>query len=165
MTTQIRLANYVSNFQATINAIFAAQTPAVAVYATYNPNYATQPEFIVWFYSSIHQPLYQGVSQTNKGNDQPKFTITVSAQSLARASLLGDLIVQAWHGYTGLFNAMWVDRADVNVLAHDYDEYATLHQLHISVQLYVPALPTYTQNVSAAAAPATSSATLFNKRK
>ena len=39
------------------------------VYAVFNRNFATEPSFITWQLRNIHQPVYTGQTQDNKGID------------------------------------------------------------------------------------------------
>lgn len=43
----------------------------VPVYSLFNRNYATQPKFLTWQLRNVHQPVYTGQTQSNKGIDRP----------------------------------------------------------------------------------------------
>ena len=69
----------------------------------FNRNYATQPKFLTWQLRDVHQPVYTGQTQSNKGIDRPVFQISVFAQSMVDAFNLSNTILQSLHGYSGQF--------------------------------------------------------------
>lgn len=135
MTRQLSVATYVTQFQGALSTLMTP-TP---VYSTYNVNYANQGEFCVWYMRNIAQDVYTG-AQGNKGIDHPVFQVNVFAKSLSRSSALCDVIIQAWHGYTGNLNGISAGKITVEFLLNTYDEEASLHQsvLDISMQVAVP---------------------------
>ena len=52
----------------------------VPVYAAFNRNFATQPKFITWMLRNVHQDVYTGPNQNNKGIDRPIFQMSVFTQ-------------------------------------------------------------------------------------
>ena len=136
MAIQLRLANYITAFQAGLTAIV---TP-LKVYNTYNSGISTgDKNFVIWFYRNVHQPIYAGSQQANKGIDTPKFDVHVYAPTLISAATTTDKILQAWHGYQGLINnTLDVAKIDITVLGNDYDEELSIHQTALSMVLYVP---------------------------
>jgi len=46
----------------------------IPVYAVFNRDFAKQPKFITWQLRNIHQPVYTGQNQNNKGIDRPVYT-------------------------------------------------------------------------------------------
>jgi hypothetical protein len=67
------------------------------VYAAFNRNFATQPNFLVWMLRNIHQPVYTGQTQSNKGIDTPVFQISVFSQNIATGFTISNHIMQALH--------------------------------------------------------------------
>ena len=54
----------------------------VPVYANFNRNWATEPSFLTWQLRNIHQPVYTGQDQNNKGIDRPVFQINVFSKDM-----------------------------------------------------------------------------------
>ena len=73
------------------------------VYASFNRNFATQPKFLTWNLRNVHQPVYTGQTQSNKGIDRPIFQVNIFAQSMQDAFNLSNTILQSLHGYSGQF--------------------------------------------------------------
>ena len=54
----------------------------VPVYANFNRNFAVETKFLTWQLRDIHQPVYTGVNQNNKGIDTPVFQISIFTQNM-----------------------------------------------------------------------------------
>ena len=115
----------------------------VPVYAVFNRNYAKQPKFLTWQLRNVHQPVYTGQTQSNKGIDRPVFQMTVFAQDMTDAFNLSNSILQSLHGYSGMFgnpatNGFFVAKADVVWLYNTYDNELGLNQIILDCTLDVP---------------------------
>ena len=71
----------------------------VPVYAAFNRNFATQPKFLTWFLRDVHQEVYTGVNQNNKGIDRPVFQISIFTQQMEDGFTISDQILQSLHGF------------------------------------------------------------------
>jgi hypothetical protein len=115
---------------------------AVPVYASFNRNYATQPKFLTWNLRNVHQPVYTGQNQNNKGIDTPVFQITIFAQDMNDAFNLSNTILQSLHGYSGQFGSVstgfYISKADVVWLYNTYDNDIGLNQIVLDCTIYVP---------------------------
>ena len=114
----------------------------VPVYANFNRNWATEPSFLTWNLRNVHQPVYTGQDQNNKGIDRPVFQINVFSKNMYTAFNLSNTILQSLHGYSGMFgnpatNGFWLAKADVNWLYNTYDNEIKLHQIILDCQLDV----------------------------
>jgi len=113
----------------------------VPVYALFNRNYATEPKFLTWQLRNVHQPVYTGQSQNNKGIDRPVFQTTVFAKTMTDAFNLANTILQSLHGYAGQFGGaggFFIAKADVDWLYHTYDNELGLHQIILDTTLDIP---------------------------
>jgi len=113
----------------------------VPVYANFNRNYATQPKFITWNLRNVHQPVYTGTNQNNKGIDRPIFQISVFTQSFADAMTISNSILQSLHGYSGQFGGIsgfYISKADVDWLYNTYDNEIGLQQVILDCTLDIP---------------------------
>lgn len=113
----------------------------VPVYANFNRNYATQPKFITWNLRNVHQPVYTGTNQNNKGIDRPIFQISVFTQSFADAMTISNSILQSLHGYSGQFGGatgFYISKADVDWLYNTYDNEIGLQQVIMDCTLDIP---------------------------
>jgi hypothetical protein len=113
----------------------------VPVYANFNRNYATQAKFITWNLRNVHQPVYTGTNQNNKGIDRPIFQISVFTQSFEDAMNLSNTILQSLHGYSGQFggvNGFYISKADVDWLYNTYDNEIGLQQVILDCTLDIP---------------------------
>ncbi len=113
------------------------------VYGSFNRNFATEPSFLVWNLRNVHQPVYTGQTQNNKGIDRPIFQTTVFAKSLSEAFNLANTILQSLHGYSGMFgdpsgSGFFIAKADVDWLYHTYDNEIGLHQIILDTTLDIP---------------------------
>jgi hypothetical protein len=130
-------ANYAKAIQ---NQLATIVTP-VPVYANFNRNYATQPKFLTWNLRNVHQPVYTGTNQNNKGIDRPIFQISVFTQSFEDAMNLSNTILQSLHGYSGQFggvNGFYISKADVDWLYNTYDNEIGLQQVILDCTLDIP---------------------------
>jgi hypothetical protein len=115
----------------------------VPVYAAFNRNFATQSQFIVWMLRNVHQPVYTGQLQSNKGIDTPVFQISVYTQNIENGFTISNQILQALHGYSGMFgnpstNGFFLAKADVSWLYNSYDNDENLAQVVMDCTLYIP---------------------------
>lgn len=130
-------ANYAKAIQYQLASIVAP----VPVYANFNRNYATQPKFITWNLRNVHQEVYTGTNQNNKGIDRPIFQISVFTQSFADAMNISNSILQSLHGYSGQFggaDGFYIAKADCDWLYNTYDNEIGLQQVIIDCTLDIP---------------------------
>lgn len=140
MTTQNNPAIYAQCIQYQLTSIMSP----IPVYANFNRNYANQPKFITWQLRNIHQPVYTGQTQSNKGIDRPIFQISVFAKEMSDAFNMSNSILQSLHGYSGTLgnpatNGFFVAKADVVWQYNSYDNELGLHQVFLDCTLDVPA--------------------------
>lgn len=140
MTTQLNPVNYAETIQYQLSSI----VDPIPVYANFNRNYSKQPSFLTWQLRNVHQPVYTGQTQSNKGIDTPIFQISVFSQDMGTAFNLGNDILQSLHGYSGVFGnpdttGFFVAKADVYWLYNSYDNELGMHQIFLDCTLYVPA--------------------------
>ena len=111
----------------------------VPVYASFNRNFATEPKFITWQLRNVHQPVYTGQNQNNKGIDRPVFQISIFTQVIEDGFTISNTILQALHGYSGLFGGLfYVSKADVFWLYSTYDNTEKLAQVFLDCTLDIP---------------------------
>lgn len=113
----------------------------VPVYANFNRNFATQPKFLTWNLRNVHQEVYTGTNQNNKGIDRPIFQISIFSQSFEDAMNLSNTILQSLHGYSGQFggvNGFYISKADVDWLYNTYDNEIGLQQIILDCTLDIP---------------------------
>jgi len=129
---------YAQAIQAQLSSIV---TP-VPVYANFNRNFAVEPSFITWQLRNVHQPVYTGQNQNNKGIDRPIFQISIFSQDMQNAFNISNTVLQSLHGYSGLFGGatygFQISKADVNWLYNTYDNTIGLHQIILDCQLDIP---------------------------
>jgi hypothetical protein len=114
----------------------------VPVYANFNRNFASEPKFITWQLRNVHQPVYTGVNQNNKGIDRPTFQISIHSQEMADAFNIANSILQSLHGYNGQFGGsagFYIAKADVVMLYNTYDNTVGLQQIVMDCTLDIPA--------------------------
>lgn len=115
----------------------------VPVYAAFNRNFATEPKFATWMLRNVHQPVFTGSNQANKGTDSPVFQISIFTQQIEDGFTLSDQILDSLHGYTGQFGGatygFWVAKADVQWLYNSYDNDKKLAQIFMDCTLEIPA--------------------------
>lgn len=130
-------ADYAKAIQYQLSSIVAP----VPVYANFNRNYATQPKFITWNLRNVHQEVYTGTNQNNKGIDRPIFQISVFTQSFVDAMNISNSILQSLHGYSGQFGGaegFYIAKADCDWLYNTYDNEIGLQQVIIDCTLDIP---------------------------
>lgn len=114
----------------------------VPVYAAFNRNFATQPKFITWMLRNVHQDVYTGPNQNNKGIDRPIFQMSVFTQQIEDGFTLANQIIQSLHGYSGLFGGatygFYISKADVMWLYNSYDNEEKLAQVFLDCTLDIP---------------------------
>ena len=130
-----------SQYAAAIQYQLASIVTPIPVYANFNRNYATQPKFLTWQLRNIHQPVYTGQNQANKGIDRPTFQISIFAQNMVDAFNISNGILQSLHGYSGQFggaSGLYISKADVYWLYNSYDNELGLHQVFLDCTIDVP---------------------------
>jgi len=115
----------------------------VPVYASFNRNFATEPKFVTWMLRNIHQPVYTGQTQSNKGIDTPIFQISVFCQKTEDAFSVSNQVLQSLHGYSGMFGnpaagGFFVAKVDVSWLYNTYDNDENLAQVVMDAMMYIP---------------------------
>lgn len=140
MTTQLNPVHYGKAIQYQLSNIV---TP-VPVYASFNRNFATQPQFITWMLRNVHQPVYTGQTQSNKGIDRPIFQISIFTQNIEEGFTISNLILQSLHGYSGMFgnpsdDGFFIAKADVNWLFNSYNNEDKLGEIFLDCTLDIPA--------------------------
>lgn len=138
MTTQLNPSDYAKAIQAQLSSIC---TP-VKVFANFNRNFATDKKFVTWNLRNVHQPVYTGQTQSNKGIDRPIFQISIFAQDMQDAFNLSNTVLQSLHGYSGQFGGtggFFVAKADVDWLYNTYDNEIGLNQIILDCTLDIPA--------------------------
>jgi hypothetical protein len=115
----------------------------VPVYAAFNRNFATQPKFITWMLRNVHQPVYTGIYQANKGIDTPVFQISIYTQVIEDGFTISNQILQALHGYSGMFGnsadgGFYISKADVQWLYNSYDNEDKLAQIFLDCTIDIP---------------------------
>ena len=138
MATQQNPVQYGKAIQYQLESIV---TP-VPVYAAFNRNFATQPKFITWMLRNVHQEVYTGQNQNNKGIDRPIFQISIFTQAIEDGFTISNQILQSLHGYSGLFggvtNGFYISKADVQSLYNSYDNSDKLAQVFLDCTLDIP---------------------------
>lgn len=139
MTTQLNPVLYGKAIQYQLAAIVAP----VPVYASFNRNFATQPKFITWQLRNVHQPVYTGQQQNNKGIDRPVFQISIFTQKIEDGFTISNQVLQSLHGYSGQFGSptdgFFIAKADVVWLYNSYDNEQNLAQVFLDCTIDVPA--------------------------
>jgi hypothetical protein len=130
-----------SVYAAAIQYQLAGIVTPVPVYANFNRNWAIQPKFVTWNMRNIHQPVYTGQNQNNKGIDRPVFQISIFTQAFQDALSISNSILQSLHGYSGLFggaSGFYISKADVDWLYNTYDNEVGLQQIILDCTIDVP---------------------------
>lgn len=139
MATQNNVVQYGQAIQAQLQSIVSP----IPVYAAFNRNFATEPKFIVWMLRNVHQPVYTGQIQNNKGIDTPTFQISIFTQKIEDGFNISNQILQSLHGYSGLFGGATygfnISKADVFWLYNSYDNTEKMAQIFLDCTLYIPA--------------------------
>lgn len=113
----------------------------VPVYAAFNRNFAKEPKFLTWILRNIHQPVYTGQTQSNKGIDRPIFQVNIYAQKMDDAFNLSNTILQSLHGYSGQFggtSGFFVAKVDIDWLFNTYDNELGLNQIVLDCTMDIP---------------------------
>jgi hypothetical protein len=139
MSTQQNPVVYAQAIQYQLNDILSP----VPVYANFNRNWAKQTQFVTWQLRNVHQPVYTGQQQNNKGIDTPVFQMSVFNTELEGAFNISNTILQSLHGYSGMFgdpmdNGFFIAKADVIWLYNTYDNEIGMQQIILDCTLYVP---------------------------
>jgi hypothetical protein len=130
-----------SVYAAAIQYQLAGIVTPIPVYANFNRNWATEPKFVTWNMRNIHQPVYTGQNQNNKGIDRPIFQISIFTQAFQDALSISNSILQSLHGYSGLFggaSGFYISKADVDWLYNTYDNEIGLQQVILDCTIDVP---------------------------
>lgn len=139
MTTQLNPVLYGKAIQYQLANIV---TP-VPVYASFNRNFAREPKFLTWQLRNVHQPVYTGQQQDNKGIDRPVFQISIFTQKIEDGFAISDQVLQSLHGYSGQFGSptdgFFIAKADVVWLYNSYDNEQNLAQVFLDCTIDVPA--------------------------
>jgi hypothetical protein len=138
MATQQNVNQYAKAIQAQLGGII---TP-IPVYANFNRNFATQPDFVTWQLRNVHQPVYTGSTQSVKGIDTPTFQISVFSTTMENSFQTANTILQSLHGYSGLFGGatygFQISKADVVWLYNGYDNEINLFNIFMDCTIYIP---------------------------
>ena len=114
----------------------------VPVYASFNRNFAIEPKFITWNLRNVHQPVFTGQIQNNKGIDRPTFQISIFTQLIEDGFTISNTILQSLHGYSGLFGGatygFWIAKADVFWLYNSYNNEQKLAEIFLDCTLDIP---------------------------
>ena len=139
MTTQLNPVQYGKAIQYQLEQIVSP----VPVYASFNRNFATQPKFVTWQLRNVHQPVYTGQTQGNKGIDRPVFQISIFTQKMEDGFTISNQVLQSLHGYSGQFGSptdgFFIAKADVVWLYNSYDNEQNLAQVFLDCTIDVPA--------------------------
>lgn len=138
MTTQRNPVVYGKAIQYQLDHIVAP----IPVYASFNRNFATQPKFLIWQLRNVHQPVYTGQTQSNKGIDRPIFQISIFTQNIQDGFTISNQILQSLHGYSGQFGSntdgFFIAKADVVWLYNSYDNEQNMAQVFLDCTIDVP---------------------------
>ena len=138
MASQKNPVDYAKAIQAHLTSIV---TP-VPVYSAFNRNFALEPKFLTWLLRNVHQEVYTGGNQANKGIDRPVFQISIFTQGMEDGFTISNQILQSLHGYTGIFGGatygFWIAKADVFWLYNSYDDKEKMAQVFLDCTLDIP---------------------------
>lgn len=139
MATQNNVIQYGKAIQYQLSQI----VDPVPVYAAFNRNFANQPKFITWMLRNVHQPVYTGQTQSNKGIDRPVFQISIFTQQIEDGFTISNQILQALHGYSGKLGSpsegFFIAKADVMWLYNSYNNEENMAQIFLDCTIDVPA--------------------------
>jgi len=130
-------AIYAQAIQAQLKSIFGEEFP---VYQNFNRQEFLEAEtgFVTWQLRAVHQPVYTGQNQNNKGIDTPVFQISIFHVDSDVALTLTNDLLQSLHGYSGLFGGLIeVAKADVYMHYATYDNDLGLQQISLDCTLYI----------------------------
>lgn len=115
----------------------------VPVYSAFNRNFATEPKFLTWMLRNVHQPVYTGQNQNNKGIDRPVFQISIFTTVIEDGFTISNQVLQSLHGYSGQFGSptegFWIAKADVFWLYNSYDNETKMAQIFLDCTIDIPA--------------------------
>ena len=138
MTTQQNPTRYVEVIQAQLQSVLGS----VPIYSLMNRNYATEGSgFVTWQLRNMHQPVYTGTNQSIKGIDRPTFQISVFAQHANAALNISNTILQALHGYSGMYGGstgIYIAKTDILWLYNSYDDKLGLYQIFLDATIDIP---------------------------
>jgi hypothetical protein len=140
MTVQQNPAIYAQAIQYQLDTILGA----VPVFVNFNRNWnKTQTKFVTWQLRNVHQPVFTGTTQSNKGIDTPVFQVSVFATTVDEAFNISNTILQSLHGYSGILGnpattGFYVSKVDVVWLYNTYDNEIGMQQIILDCTLYVP---------------------------
>lgn len=138
MANQNSVSDYAKAIDYQLSSIFTT----IPVYASFNRNWATQPSFVTWQLRNVHQPVYTGSIQSNKGIDRPIFQVTIFSTKMADAFNFSNTLIQALHGYSGQFGGsagFGISKCDVNWLHNTYDDTIGLFSIFLDCTIDIPA--------------------------
>ena len=139
MTTQLNPIIYGNAIQYQLKQI----VNPVPVYASFNRNFAKEPKFVTWQLRNVHQPVYTGQQQNNKGIDRPVFQISIFTQNIEDGFNISNQVLQSLHGYSGQFGSpsdgFFIAKADVVWLYNSYDNEQNIAQVFLDCTIDVPA--------------------------
>ena len=97
---------------------------------------------MTWMLRNVHQPVYTGSNQANKGIDRPVFQISIFTQVIEDGFAISNQILQSLHGYSGLFggatDGFQISKADVQWLYNSYDNENKLAEIFLDCTIDVP---------------------------
>lgn len=128
---------YARGFQAHLSGV----VNPVPVYANFNRNFSTESKFVTWNLRNVHQEVYTGVNQNNKGIDRPIFQISIFAQKLEDALSISNTILQSMHGYNGQIGGetgFYTSKSDIVWLYNTYDNEIGLQQIILDCTFDIP---------------------------
>jgi hypothetical protein len=140
MATQQNVKDYAQSIQWQLSDIISP----IPVYASFNRNFATQQNFVTWQLRNVHQPVYTGIYQDNKGIDTPTFQISVFSTKMEDSFNNANTILQALHGYSGILGnpasatSFPISKADVVWLYNGYDNEINLFNIFMDCTIYIP---------------------------
>ena len=139
MANQNNVVQYGKAIQAELQSIVSP----IPVYTAFNRNFANQPKFVTWMLRDVHQPVYTGQTQGNKGIDRPVFQISIFTQEIEDGFSISNQILQQLHGYSGQFgspaNGFFIAKADVLWLYNSYNNEEKMAQIYLDCTIYIPA--------------------------
>lgn len=139
MTTQQNPAVYAQAIQAQLVSIVGSGIP---VTANFNRNWAVTPNgFVTWQLRNVHQPVYTGPTQSNKGIDRPIFQISIFAKDMQDAFNISNTILQSLHGYSGQFGGLsgfYISKADVQWLYNTFDDTVGMNHIILDCTIDIP---------------------------
>lgn len=139
MATQNNVVQYGKAIQYTLSQI----VNPVPVYASFNRNFADQSKFVTWMLRNVHQPVYTGQQQSNKGIDRPVFQISIFTQNIEDGFTVSQQILQGLHGYSGQLGSpeegFFIAKADVMWLYNSYNNEENMAQIYLDCTIDVPA--------------------------